>query len=327
MMSMHRSAILRMLGFVVVVLSVFTAGCAGGTGGGGGGNQGGSETGQVDLTGLEITVGSKEFTEQLILGQIAIQALENAGATVEDRTGLVGTEAARQALESGEIDAYWEYTGTAWITHFGETEPIPDPQEQYRAVADRDLEENGIRWLPRAPANNTYAIAVRSEAAGVLGVESLSALGVLAELRPEDATLCAADEFLNRDDGLPGLEEAYGFELPDENIVETDLDDIYGAVDEGERCNFGEVFLTDGRVRELGLTVLEDDQRFFPFYNPSLNVRQEVMDQNPGIADLFAPISEALTNETLQDLNARVDVDGESEAEVARHFLRENELL
>jgi osmoprotectant transport system substrate-binding protein len=87
------------------------------------------------------------------------------------------------------------------------------------------------------------------------------------------------------------------------------------------------VFVTDGRVRELGLTVLEDDQRFFPFYNPSLNVRQEVLDQNPGIAELFAPISEALTNETLQDLNARVDVDGESEAEVARQFLRENELL
>src|SRR3712207_2031262 len=107
-----------------------------------------------DLTGLEITVGSKEFTEQLILGQIAIQALENAGATVRDRTGLAGTEAAREALESGEIDAYWEYTGTAWITHLGETEPIPDPQDQYRAVADRDLEENGIRWLPPAPANN-----------------------------------------------------------------------------------------------------------------------------------------------------------------------------
>ena len=168
---------------------------------------------------------------------------------------------------------------------------------------------------------------MRSEAAGVLGVESLSALGVLAELRPEDATLCAADEFLNRDDGLPGLEEAYGFQLPDENIVETELDDIYGAVDEGDRCNFGEVFVTDGRVRELGLTVLEDDQRFFPFYNPSLNVRQEVLDRNPGIADLFAPISEALTDETLQDPNVRVDVDGESEAEVARQFLRENELL
>ena len=98
-------------------------------------------------------------------------------------------------------------------------------------------------------------------------------------------------------------------------------------MDEGERCNFGEVFVTDGRVRALGLTVLEDDQRFFPFYNPCLNVRQEVSDRNPGIADLFAPISEALMNETLRDLNARVEVDGESEAEVARRFLRENALL
>jgi len=321
-----RLGTLRLLG-LVVVLFIVAAGCGGG-GAGGGGNVGGGQAGKkIDLSGLEIAVGSKEFTEQRILGQIAIQALENAGATVEDRTGLVGTEAARQALESGEIDAYWEYTGTAWITILGHEAPIPDSREQYEAVAREDLEENRIRWLPPAPANNSFAIAVRSEAAGVLGVESLSSLGVLADLRPEDATLCAAEEFLNRDDGLPGLEEAYGFELPDENVVETELDDIYEAIDEGERCNFGEVFVTDGRIQALDLTVLEDDQNFFPFYNPSLNVRQEVMVQRPGISDLFAPISEALTNETLRDLNARVDVDGESEEDVAEQFLRENELL
>ena len=324
MMSVQQSAILRLLGLVVVILSVFAAGCGGG-GAGGGGNVGGGQAGKkIDLSGLEIAVGSKEFTEQKILGQIAIQALENAGATVEDRTGLAGTEAARQALESGEIDAYWEYTGTGWITILGNEDPIPNRREQYEAVAREDLEENRIRWLPPAPANNSFAIAVRSEAAGVLGVESLSAFGVLAELRPEEATLCAAEEFLSRDDGLPGLEEAYGFELPDENVVETGLDDIYEAVDEGERCNFGEVFVTDGRIQALDLTVLEDDQNFFPFYNPSLNVRQEVMDQNPGIAELFAPISEALTNETLRDLNARVDLGGESEEDVARQFLKEN---
>ncbi len=327
-MRFARSIDLRLLG-LVVVLSVVAAGCGGtGSEGSGGGNQGGGETGKVDLSGAEITVGSKEFTEQLVLGQIAVQALEAAGATVEDRTGLASTDAARNALESGEIDTYWEYTGTGWIELLGHDDPIPDAQKQYQAVAEEDLKENQIRWLSRAPANNVFAIAVRSEAAGILGTESLSSLAVLSEVRPEDVTLCAANEFLNRDDGLPGMEEAYDFEIPDENIVKTELgEEIHQAVDEGEECNYGEVFATDGRIKTLDLTLLEDDEQFFPTYNPSPTVRKEVMDEYPEIADVFTPISTKLDNGTLQGLNAAVDVDGESPEDVARQFLRENALL
>ncbi len=328
-MSLMKPSVLRLLG-LVVVLSVVAVGCGGGGGGvGGGGNVGGSEAEKVDLSGLEITVGSKEFTEQLILGQITLQALEARGATVNDQTGLPGTDAARQALISGEIDAYWEYTGTGWLVHLNHTEPIPDSQKQYEAVAKEDLKKNNIEWLePPAPANNTFAIAVRSEAAGVLGVTTLSELAVLVELRPEDATLCAASEFLNRElDGLPGVEKAYNFELPSDNIVKMEEDKIYQAIDEGDKCNFGEVFKTDGRIKALDLTLLKDDKNFFPIYNPSLTVRKEVMDANPEIADVFAPISEKLDNETLQELNAAVDVDGESPEDVARQFLRDNALL
>lgn len=315
-----------MLG-LVFVLSVVAAGCGGG-GGGGGGNVGGGEGGNnVTLSGLEIVVGSKEFTEQRVLGEITIQALEAAGATVEDRTGLVGTDAARRALTSGEIDAYWEYTGTAWITHLGHEEPIPNSREQYEAVAREDLKENRIRWLEPAPANNSFAIAVRSEAAEVLGVETISGFAALSELRPEDATLCAAEEFLSREDGLPGIEKAYDFDLPDANIVETEEGRIYEAIDDGAECNFGEVFTTDGRIKALDLTLLEDDKRFFPIYSPSLTVREEVMDEHPGVADVFASISENLDNETLRDLNAAVAVNGEPEEDVARQFLRENGAL
>ena len=328
-MKLMKASRAYLLGVVVVLCVVVAAGCGGGTGGGGG-NVGGSEAGQkVRLSDLEISVGSKEFTEQKILGQIAIQALQAAGATVEDRTGLAGTDAAREALTSGQIDAYWEYTGTGWITLLGHTEPISDSdsQKQYEAVAEEDLKKNRIRWLEPAPANNSFAIAVRSEAAGVLGVTSLSELGVLAQLRPEDATLCAASEFLKREDGLPGVERAYEFELPNDNIVELEEDRIYGAIDEGDRCNFGEVFITDGRIKALDLTVLEDDERFFPFYNPSLNVRKEIIDEYPGIADVLAPISEKLDNDTLRELNAAVEMDGKSEEAVARQFLKENGLL
>jgi osmoprotectant transport system substrate-binding protein len=311
----------RLLG-LVAVLALVAAGC-GGAGGGGGG-----AAGDVDLSDAELTVGSKEFTEQLILGQITLQALEAAGATVEDQIGLAGTVAARKALESGEIDMYWEYTGTGWITHLGHTDPIPDRQEQFEAVAKEDLQKNDIKWLdPPAPANNTYAIAVRSEAAEVLGVDSLSGLAVLSQLRPEDVTLCAADEFLTREDGLPGLEKAYDFEVPADNIVRMEEGQVYRAVDEGEKCNFGEVFVTDGRIKGLDLTILEDDKQVFPIYNPSLTVSEEVIDQYPELAKVFAPISEKLDNETLQDLNAAVDVGGESPEDVARQFLRENRLL
>jgi osmoprotectant transport system substrate-binding protein len=324
-MRLMKLSILRLLG-LVVVLSVVAAGCSGGTTGGVG-NQGGGETPKVSLSGAEFTVGSKEFTEQLILGQIAIQALEARGATVNDKTGLASTDAARKALESGEIDMYWEYTGTGWITHLGHEEPIPDAQKQYEAVAEEDLEKNDIEWLSPAPANNTFAIAVRSEAAGILGTKSLSSLGVLSEVRPEDVTLCAASEFLNREDGLPGLEKAYDFEIPTGNIVKTELEQIHQVVDEGDECNYGEVFATDGQIKALDLMLLEDDKQFFPIYNPSLTVSKEVMDENPELAEVFAPITQELNSETLQDLNAAVDVDGKSEEAVARQFLRENGLL
>src|SRR5829696_9249289 len=149
---MNRS-FLRVFG-LVVALSVVTAGRTGGAG-----NQGGSETPKVSLRGAEITVGSKEFTEQLVLGQIAIQALRSREATVKDQTGLSSTNAARGALESGKINMYWEYTGTGWITLLGHEKPIPGARKQYEAVAGEDLEKNGIEWLPPAPANNTFALA------------------------------------------------------------------------------------------------------------------------------------------------------------------------
>ena len=311
----------------LIAVAAVLAACGGG-GSRGGGNVGGGDVGeQVNLSGATITVGSKEFTEQLILGEIAVQALENAGAKVERQTGLVGTDAAREALLSGKINLYWEYTGTGWTALLGHQDPVTDDRRLYEAVAKEDLERNGVSWLAPAPADNTFALAVRSEAAEVLGVRSLSGLGALVDLRPENATLCAANEFLARPDGLPGLQQAYGFQFPPGSITELPLGDIYRAVDDGDRCNFGEVFLTDGRIAALGLTVLADDKNFFPAYNPAPTVRRDVLDRHPDIAKVFAPISQKLDNETLRSLNAAVDVEGKSPQEVAQQFLRQNNLL
>ena len=278
----------------------------------------------IDLAGAEFTVGSKEFTEQLILGQITIQLLEDAGATVTDETGLVGSSVVREALTQGDIDMYWEYTGTGWITHQGNDTPIPGAQEQFDAVKEADA-ANDIAWLDPAPFNNTYAIAVASETATELEIATMSDLAAYAGENPEGATVCGASEFLNRDDGLPGLEEAYGFEFSE--VSELELGLVYTSTDAGDPCVFGEAFATDSRIVALDLTVLEDDLEFHPTYLPALNVRQEVLDENPGLADLFAQVAEALDDETMLGLNAQVDVDGEEPADVAEAFLSENGLV
>jgi osmoprotectant transport system substrate-binding protein len=286
--------------------------------------EGGSIADDYDLGGLSITVGSKDFTEQLVLGYILVEALQVAGADVTDQVNLGGTDVNRQAQLSGEIDAYWEYNGTGWINHLGETEPIPDRIQQYEVVRDRDLAENGIVWYTPAPFNNTYALAVRAGAVDELGVRTLSDLGDLIANDPDEATLCIETEFEVRDDGLPGMEAHYGYTFPSGNVSVLDTGLIYRETASGDTCNFGEVFTTDGRIAALDLFVLEDDLAFFPLYNPSVTVRQEVADEWPALADLAAELALALDNETMQQLNAAVDEDGEEPRDVARRWLRDN---
>lgn len=282
----------------------------------------GSLAQDYDLSGAQLTVGSKEFTEQLILGEIARIALESAGATVNDEIGLAGTAIVREALVAGEIDLYWEYSGTGWITHLGETQPVDGSREQYEAVAERDLEENGIRWLEPAPFDNTYAVAVHTSAAEEFGLSQLSDLQGFLEERPEEATFCIASEFATRDDGLPGLEEHYDISFAQDQLVMLDEGAIYSEIADRTNCTLGEVFATDGRIAALDLVVLEDDQGFFPAYNPSVTLREEVYEQYPQLGELFAEIAGRLDTETMQELNARVDAEGEFPEEVAEDFLR-----
>jgi osmoprotectant transport system substrate-binding protein len=286
----------------------------------------GSDTTEAGvLAGSSFKVGSKEFTEQLVLGQITIQVLKDAGAKVSDQTGLVGSNTVRAALISGDIDMYWEYTGTGWINHLGNTAPVKGEREQFDAVAKADLEKNGVTWLEPAPFNNTYALATSKENASALAVTSLSDLAPLQQKNPDAFTLCAAAEFLARDDGLPGLEKAYGFSFGGK-VSELELGLVYASVDKGDPCKFGEVFATDGRIAALGLTVLKDDKQFFASYLPSLNVRKGV-DKIPQLQQLFAPVAKALDTATMQELNSRVDVKGEQPEDVARSFLTEKKLI
>ena len=297
-----------------------------------GDDEGGSsddKSGSGVLAGSSFKVGSKEFTEQLILGQITIQVLEDAGADVSDETGLVGSDTVRKALLSGDIDMYWEYTGTGWINHLGNTEPVKGEQEQYDAVAEADLEANGIKWLaPPAAANNTYAFAANSQAVEEFGVESISDLAALANENPEAATLCTASEFITRDDGLPGVEELYGFDLPDANVAQLDFGLVYASVANADPCNFAVVFATDGQILANDLTVLEDDKGFFPAYNIAMTMKEETYEENAEAYDtLFGAIAEVITDESMTEMNAAVDVDGESAEDVAAEFLASNGII
>lgn len=294
-----------------------------------GGDDGGSGGGDGPLAGATIVVGSKDFDEQLILGNISKLLLENAGAAVEDQINLGGTDAARTALTSGEINTYWEYNGTAWISFLGETDPIPDRIGQYEAVRDRDLEENDLVWLQPAEFNNTYGIAFPTEAAGDLGnPTTISDLAEIAQTDTSAATLCVENEFSTRNDGLPGLEEAYGFEFPNNQVTVLDTALVYSAADERDPCNFGEVFTSDGRIAGLDLTVLEDDQDFFPLYNPSPVFTSDIYDEyGPQLDEIFDPVSEALTQEAINGMNAEVSVNAARPEQVAEDWLNDNGFL
>ena len=280
------------------------------------------------LEGQSFTVGSKEFTEQKILGQIAILVLEDAGAEVQDETGITGTANVRTALESGEIDMYWEYTGTGWTDILGNetADAASDPEELFTAVAEQDS-ANDIAWIAKSTANDTYAFATSQATSDETGVTTLSDYAELANSDPASATMCAAAEFLDRQDGWPGMERAYGFELPDEYIHEVDLGLVFEGVPDGDPCRFGEVFETDGRIPANDLVVLEDDQDYFVSYEVAMTVSQEVLDASPELEEVLTPVAEALTTEELTALNSQVDVEGLPIEGVAEQWLEDKDLI
>lgn len=302
------------IGLTAAAALLLTA-CGGDGGGGGGSANGGA------LEGAQLTVGSKEFTESILLGQITALALEDAGASIEDQTGISGSATVRQALETDEIDFYWDYTGTGWVNILGNTtEEVPE--DLFSAVSEADA-ENGIAWLEPAPFENTYRIAVKQDFAEENGLTSQSDAAEFISANPDQARVCAASEFINRDDGLPGLEQAYDFEYSE--VVELDLNLIYTQV--GDTCEFGEVFSTDARIASNDMQILEDDLGFFVEYQGAMTLRQETLDEYPEIAEIMAPISEKLTNETMMELNGQVDTDGENPRDVAEEWLQDQGLI
>lgn len=278
-----------------------------------------------ELQGARLTVGSKDFTEQILLGYLAEFALSAAGAEVRDMTNITGSLSARNALISEQIDMMWDYTGSSWISYNGMSQPIPDPVKQFEAVRELDQKRHGITWTALAVGvDNTYAFAVNQQNAKRFGVSTISDMAELARKQPDQATFCLDSEFANRNDGMPGVMQSYDFTVPKSHIQKLGTGPIYQATADGKSCNFGVVFLTDGRVRSLNLEILEDDKQFFPRYNPALVLRQDTLRKYPQISDVFRPIAQRLTNDEMMKINGQVDVDGGDPAEVARNWLVEH---
>lgn len=305
---------------VVAAAALVLSACAGGglqqsTGAAAGG---GSLAQKVDLTGQTYTVGSKDFDEQLVLCEMTIAILESVKATVNPKCNVGGTEATRNALLGGQIDMYWDYTGTAQVTFLG-GKPIQDAQQQYQTVKAADLAKNQIEWLAPSAFNNTYAFAVSEAKAQELNLTTDSDMAAYYN-KGGTGTTCVESEYLVRDDGLPGFETTYGFKTPAQpTVLETGA--VYQATADPTKCLFGEVFTTDGRIPALKLRVLKDDKTYHPLYNAALTVRKSVFDKNPKIADAFAPVAAALTDEEMLKLNGQKSSDNVPQRKVARDWL------
>ncbi|WP_137391523.1 glycine betaine ABC transporter substrate-binding protein [Rhodoligotrophos defluvii] len=269
----------------------------------------------------ELTVGGKGFTEQLIIAEITKQLLESKGYKIDKKDGM-GTKIVRAALEGGEVDLYWEYTGTSLVTFNKVTEKL-SPEQTYERVKQLDGEK-GLVWLTPSKANNTYAMAVRKNNPKTDGLKTISDMAA-AYNAGKPLIMGTTAEFPKREDGLLGLQKAYGFEAGREHVRPMDLGLAYRALANGD-LDVISAQATDGQIAAMDLMLLEDDKGFFPNYAMTPVVRAEVLEANPDLRPILEGLAAKLDDSVMQRLNAEVDVNKKTVEEVATDFLRENGL-
>lgn len=267
-----------------------------------------------------IRVGSKDFTEQFILGEMYALTLEKAGFTVERKLNLGGTPVAQAALESEEIDLYPEYTGTGLLTVL-KLPSNSDPQAVFDQVSQGYKEQYDLVWLDPAPMNNTQALAMTPQGAEKYGIKTISDMVAKAG----DLVLIGPPEFEAREDGLPGIKQKYGdFTLKAYKAVDPGLK--YKGLIDGE-ADVAVAFGTDGEIAAFKLVVLQDDKQLFPPYQVAPVVRQAALDQHPGLAEALNALAPKLTDEVMQRLNYEVSGNQREPVEVAKEFLQQEGIL
>jgi glycine betaine/choline ABC-type transport system substrate-binding protein len=260
-----------------------------------------------------VIVGSKNFTEQVVLGEIIAQLIEQKGIEVERKLNLGGTLLAHEAIKQGGIDLYPEYTGTALTAIL--KQPI---QRDPKIVLDRVRNEYkglGLMWLQPLGFDNTFAMVVRSDSAHAGHILTLSD----AARRTQPWRLGVGYEFVQRPDGLQGLVSEYGLRLNGDPVT-MDLGLLYPAL-ESQRIEMGAANATDGRLAESTFTVLTDDRHYFPPYECAIVVRQAALDRFPGLQGTLEQLSGRISDDDMRRMNAAVDRDHRSVSDIAREFL------
>jgi osmoprotectant transport system substrate-binding protein len=320
------------LAMLALALAVGLAACGDDDDDDNGGGQAGTDTGaeaaeriqsNPDNAGTTITVGSKNFTEQKILGEIFAQGLEAAGYKVEKELNLGDEKTALAALEDGEISAYPEYTGTALLSFFEvPSEGLPsDPQQAYEQARD-GFAERDLTAFPPTPFTSSNEVAMTKETQ-----ERLGGITKISELEEHagDLTLYGSPECRQRRDCLLGLQDVYGLEF--RRFVPVAIDLRHQVLEQG-RADLSIVFTTDPQIQRNQEVLLEDDKGMFPPYNSTLVVRNDVVEQaGDDLPRVIEQVEAGLTDEVMQELNARVDLDKETPEAVATAYLRESGLI
>ena len=315
---------------LALLAALALAACGGDSGGGGGGGGGGQAeepaAGAIeenpDNAETTITIGSKNFTEQKLLGEIYAQGLTAAGYTVEKQLNLGDENIALRSVKEGEIDAYPEYTGTALGSFFDvAAADIPkDEQEAYEQVKE-GFAEDDLTALPPTPFTSSNEVGLTAAKAKQLGVKTISDL----EGKDQDLTLYGSPECRQRQDCLLGLQEVYGLDFAKFTPVALDL---RHQVLTGGQADLSIVFTTDPQIQRENFVLLEDDKGMFPPYNSTLVARNDTVEKaGPDFATTIETVQKGLTAEVMQELNARVDLDKKQPAQVAEEYLRESKLI
>jgi osmoprotectant transport system substrate-binding protein len=294
---------------------------------GGGGQASGEQQAAIesspDNEGTTITIGSKNFTEQKLLGEVFAQGLQAAGFNVEKQLNLGDEKTAFAALRSGEIDAYPEYTGTALLSFFGvKANKIPkDPQVAFEQVHNNMAERN-IAALPPTPFTSSNEVGVTQETAQKDSLQKISDLSKV----DQDFTLYGSPECRQRTDCLLGLQQVYGLKF--KRFVPVDIALRHEVLTKGQ-ADASIVFTTDPQIKRENFVLLEDDKKMFPPYNSTLLVRNQIAEGATGtnLQDVVEQVERGLTAEVMQELNARVDLDKKTPEQVAGEYLKESGLV
>ncbi|SEK19957.1 osmoprotectant transport system substrate-binding protein [Halomonas daqiaonensis] len=272
-----------------------------------------------------VVVSSKIDTEGSVLGQLILQRLDQGGIEVENRLQLGGTSIVREALITGEIDLYPEYTGNgAFFFDMTDSPVWNDADKALETVREKDREANDLVWLTPAEANNTWAISVRGELAREHDLENLEDLAAYLDDGGR-FKLAASAEFIESPQALPAFQEAYGFELSEDQLLVLSGGNtaatMRAAAQQTSDVNAAMTYGTDGGLQALDLVVMDDTLGVQPVYQPAPVVREQVLETYPEIESLLEPVFQALDLETLQRLNGDVAVNGRAPAAVAADFL------